>query len=194
MMRDCLAAPRRVARLRAVRAAAGLAALAVVLGAAPAWAASCRLERVAKPFELLERRAKSGAGGGWLLRRRTEPSRFAAGWVDGVIVVGQGSPLRLRGIRRRDGDHRVALGGEGREPKPFSELSSALYDIRREQMAGHRLLSPEGKELALLYAPVSARLNCTDCGEEFLIELKRWEDEDREPRTPFVYRRPGDLP
>lgn len=169
----------------------GLLLVAAALAAtpAPASAAACRLEKIAGVEKTLEQRVVAGEGGGWLIRRR-EPSARDQSRMDGVLLLSPGSSLRMKAVRRRDGDQRFLLGGEGQPPEPVEGWAELLPQLRRERLAGYRLVSPEGGELALVLVPHGATVICVDQEGAARIEIRRPEEDEknrfnRDPARPL---------
>ena len=151
--------------------AASLVAALLFAPPAPAEAGGWRLEKMAGAAEVLQKRVAAGEGSGWRIDRR-EPSVREQARVDGVVLVPAGSPLKMKAVRRRDGDQSFLLGGEGKPSEPVSGWAKMLPLLRREPLAGYRLLSG-GKEEALLLAPHGAAVLCVEQGGAARIEIRR---------------------
>jgi len=116
----------------------------------------------------------------WVLMRR-EPSLRWQSKVDGVISAPTGTPLRLKAIRRRDGDHRVLLGSEGARGQPIGTFLDLLPEFQRISWAVFRLMSRDTKtgkeeEIALVYVPRESDLFVFRRPEGALLDLELpWE-------------------
>jgi len=131
------------------------------------------LLRRADPTEAsIEQRITQGQDVAWLLLRRTPSARWSTS-VDGVIVAPVSASLRLKPIRRENGDHRVLLGEAGRAGEPIESLRNRLSEFHTAHLVPYRLFAREGmRELAVLYAPHGAILRITPHAEGALIDLE----------------------
>ena len=148
-------------------------------------AGAVELERLTPEEAPVEQCIASGKGVFWTLQRR-QISRRGQTMLDGVIVASEESGLQLKVIQRRDGDHRVAVGPDGKPGRPVAELEKHVKEMRREQMIPYRL--DMGKEIVAVYAPHGAQLKASPRKGGALIDLEIKEDvrKHREPIEPFA--------
>ena len=146
--------------------------LFIVLGPSLAQADGFTLRRADANKEPIEQRMAQGKDVAWLLLRRTPSARWSTS-VDGVIVMEADASLRIKAIRRENGDHRILFGYEGRPGEPIEGLRNRLPEIRSAHLVPYRLLTREGlRELAVLYAPHGAILRVAPHAEGVLIDLE----------------------
>ena len=148
---------------------------AIVLIAANPAEAAVKLERIPAEQAPVEERIASGQGVFWTLDRRAIAHRGQT-LLDGVIIVSPESGLKLKAIRRADGDQQVVLGPEGKEGAPVADLSARVKEMKREKMTPYRL--DMGKEIAVVYVPHGATLRASQKPNGVMIELEIREDKN----------------
>ena len=132
-----------------------------------------KLERLSPDQAPVEQRIASGQGLFWILERRAISHRGQT-MLDGVIIVSKESGLKLKAVRRADGDQQGILGREGNPGKPVAELSPLVKDMKREVMIPYRL--DLGTEIAAVYVPHGAVLRASSRARGVMIELEIRED------------------
>ncbi|MCM8794875.1 MAG: hypothetical protein NC819_03635 [Candidatus Omnitrophica bacterium] len=150
--------------------------------------AKVEVERLQPDEAPIEQRIASGQGVFWTLERRSISSKGQT-LLDGVIVAAEEAQLRVRPIRRQNGDHRVSLGPEGEEGLGIAALQPLVKEMEREKMIPYRL--DLGKEIVAVYIPYGADLKVSEKGKEIFINLEIPEDKrkgEKWNRPPLDWR------
>ena len=149
-----------------------------------------RFKRLKMAELSIEERILSGQDQAWFLERRSLSIRSQTKF-DGIIVSSSKDALKLKVVRRMDGDHRVLLGKTGVLGKSVDTLRSLLPEIQRAHLEPYHLLAGAGsRELAVLYVPHGAQLTASPEADGALIQIQLpW---DRP--SPFGKSSRGDLP
>ena len=121
----------------------------------------------------------------WVLERKTLSLRGQTK-IDGIIVASSKNPIKLKVIRRLDGDHRILLGENGVSGEPISALKDLLPDIQKAHLEPYHLLAGEGsKELAVLYVPHGAVLEASTEPDGALIHIELPWDKEKPFENPL---------
>ena len=150
------------------------------------WAEPPKLTRLRSRDAVIEERIAAGRDLAWVLKRDSLSFRGQTR-IDGILVAEPESPLRLKAIRRRDGDHEFLLGEEGKPGESIADLQDQITDIHRMHLVPHQLVKGE-MPLAVLYVPQGAWLRAFARNEAILVDLELpWEP--GRFREDFVHRR-----
>ncbi len=127
----------------------------------------------------LEERIGQGNDRFWILERRSRSTRWQT-YLDGVLIVSAKSKLRLKPIRRLDGNHSLLLGKTGKPPRPIWELDRRLAEIKNTPFVAYPIRHIDTQsQVAILYAPQGAHLKVSLLGRDVVIDLDLpWEKTD----------------
>ena len=165
----------------------------LIAWAAPAQAREFHARETSGGEAALIRRLERGNGKGWVLERGAVSFRGQT-YLDGLILVSAGSSLKVKGIRRQDGDHQLLLGKEGKPGQPIQDLKKWIPAVRREHLVEYRLTDVPGRwgALAYLYVPYGATVTASASSGEALIQVSLpWE---QRPTFPFDSQPPPQEP
>lgn len=108
----------------------------------------------------------------WVLERK-RPSVRGQVKIDGIIIASAKESLKLKVVRRLDGDHRLLLGKSGAAGQPIAALKDLLPEVQKARLEPYHLVAGEGsKELAVLYVPAGASLKAFSEAAGALIHIE----------------------